>query len=577
MRTSKLFFVVTTTILIVAILAGGLPAPLHAQDPVPSATPEGITSEDATPEEVAAPLAEDAPLDLDPLPDLSPWIKTVRLSTVQDAYIASGQPDSNHGPRPYMNMGYQAVEQAMRPVIQFDLGGIPSKARIQSAAMHLYQFQVLPAGDPATRVDGRMMVAPWSEGGITWHNARYDGTTTNLGNVASSIGWQQLNMQGIVQKWVNGQGNYGVLLTGNENVGQHLRSIRTREAGGGTAPYIDVQYICDTKSPASNVTHPLPQYSKATFTVQWSGEDKAPSNCTPSGMQYFELEYSVNNSGTWHRFNKGKYPPQQMADAFTHTQDGDTVHFRWRGVDNVGNKENYGHAQTSTVVDSVPPVTTMTPLPPFMTATSFTIQWAGTDAVSGVADYDVEYRMLMPGASPEWVRLLSSVTETSHLFTGAIDGAIYEFRTRARDHAGNQGHFSDTPQASTTVDLKPHAIVSPFNPPILKPTAPITDSFTVHWTGYAVDGATINEYRIFYNYNNAGWVEFENGFPGTQTSVVFLYLSLGMGDGIYQFEATATDSQGNTKPRTDTAEATMIVDLADAIQPQQYLPIVHRQ
>ena len=70
-------------------------------------------------------------------------------------------------------------------------------------------------------------------------------------------------------------------------------------------------------------------------------------------MQYFEVEYSVNNSGAWHKLNKGKYPPAQMTDAFTHSQDGDTVYFRWRGVDNVGNKEDYGHAQTSTIIDSL--------------------------------------------------------------------------------------------------------------------------------------------------------------------------------------------------------------------------------
>ena len=554
----------TTLLLIAALLSNALPAAVRAQD----------APADAAPVDAVAPLEEDIPSDdIDPLPELSPWIKSVRLNVTQDAYIASGQPDSNHGPRPYMNLGTQLVELAVRPVIQFDLGGIPSKARIQSAALHLYQFQVLPAGDPATRVDGRMMVAPWSEGAITWHNARYDGSTINLGDLSSGIGWQTLDLKTIVQKWINGQGNYGVVLTGNESAGEHLRSLRTREAGGGTAPYIDVQYICDTKAPASNVTHPLPSYSKATFEVRWSGEDKAPSNCTPSGMQYFEIEYSINNSGAWHKFNKGKYPPQQMADAFTHSQEGDTVHFRWRGVDNVGNKEDQGHAQTSTVVDSLPPVTTMTQLPPFTTSTAFTIQWAGVDTVSGVADYDVEYRMLIPGSSPDWVPFLSGVTETSHLFTGAANGAIYEFRTRARDKAGNQGSFPALPQATTTVDLMPHAIVAPFNPGILKPTAPVTDTFAVHWTGYAVDGAAITEYQIFYNYNNQGWTEW-SVFPGGQTTADFPFLAKSLGDGLYQFEATATDSAGRTKPRADTPEATLIVDLADLIQPIQFLPIL---
>ena len=571
MRKSRPFLCCATMLLIVALLSTALPA--SAQDPASDPAPADVLPSDLS---TSDSLDADFPSqDIDPLPDLAPWVKSVRLNATQDAYIASGQPESNHGPRPFMNMGSQPVELAVRPVIQFELNGIPSKSRIQSATMHLYQFQMLPAGEPSTRVDGRKMVAPWAEASITWHNARYDGSATNLGNVSSSSGWQALDLKTFLQSWINGQGNYGVLLTGNESAGEHLRSFRTREAGGGTTPYLDVQYICDTKTPAANVTNPLSKYSKATFEVHWSGEDKAPSNCTPSGMQYFEVEYSVNNSGAWHKLNKGKYPPAQMTDAFTHSQDGDTVYFRWRGVDNVGNKEDYGHAQTSTIIDSLPPVTSMTKLPPFTTSTSFTIQWAGMDVVSGVSDYDVEYRMLIPGSSPDWIRLLSGVTETSYLFTGALDGATYEFRTRARDHVGNQGHFSDALQVTTIIDLKPHAIVEPFTPAILKPTAPVTDTFMVHWTGYAVEGAAITEYQLYYNYNDQGWIEWSS-FPGAQTTAAFPYPSMGMGDGVYQFEATASDSAGHTKPRAGTAEAIMLVDLADAIQPVQFMPIVHR-
>lgn len=555
-------------LLVLALVLGalGLATPaVQAQDATPDAPPAA-----ALPDQV------EEEFEIEPMPDLSPWVKRVRLSVTQDAYISSGRPDANLGGLPQMNMGYQlGGEQAVRPVMQFDLNGIPSKARVQSARLYLYQYQMLPADGSTTGVVGRKMVAPWGEHSITWHNARYDGGSTGLGSVTPAIGWQVLDLHAILQSWVNGQANYGVVLTGNEVASAtHMRSFRTREAGGGTAPYVDVEYICDTKTPLSNVVHPLPAYSKASFTVTWSGDDRAPSHCTPSGLHSFDLEYRIGSSGTWHKLNKGRYPVAQMSDTVHHGGDGETIYIRWRGLDNVGNKENFGDAETHTTIDSLPPRTAMTPLPPFTTATSFTIQWSGTDPVSGVADYDVEYRLLMPGADSSWMRLLTGVTETSHLFTGAAEGGIYEFRTRARDNAGNEGVFPETAQASTTIDLNPHAIVDPFNPPILKPTAPVTETFTVHWTGYAVGGATITEYQLFYNYNGEGWKEWAT-FPGTETQAQFPYLSMSMGDGVYQFEATATDSAGHTKPRTDTAEATMIVDLADKIQPGAYLPLIH--
>ncbi|MCB0135379.1 MAG: fibronectin type III domain-containing protein [Caldilineaceae bacterium] len=562
-------------LLVFALVYGalGLAAPgVQAQDATPDTPPPAALPPDQMPDQV------DEEFEIEPMPDLSPWIKRVRLNVTQDAYIASGRPDANLGGLAHMNMGYQLApgEQAVRPVMQFDLNGIPSKARVQSARLNFYQYQTVPTGLGNTNIVGRKMVAPWGEHSITWHNARYDGGSTGLGSVTASTGWQVLDLHAILQSWVNGQANYGVVLTGNEVASAtHLRSFRTREAGGGTAPFVDVEYICDTKTPLSNVVHPLPTYAKASFTVTWSGEDRAPSHCTPSGLHSFDLEYRVGSSGTWHKLNKGRYPVAQMSDSVHHGSDGETIYIRWRGLDNVGNKENYGNAETHTTVDSLPPQTAMTPLPPFTTATSFTIQWSGTDHVSGVADYDVEYRLLMPGADSSWTRLLTGVTETSHLFTGAAEGGIYEFRTRARDNAGNEGVFPETAQASTTIDLNPHAIVDPFNPPILKPTAPVTETFTVHWTGYAVGGATITEYQLFYNYNGEGWKEWTT-FPGTETQAQFPYLSMSMGDGVYQFEATATDSAGHTKPRTDTPEATMIVDLADKIHPGAYLPVVHR-
>ena len=232
----------------------GLAAPAaRAQDETPAAPPAGIVP-DETPDQA------DEEYEIEPMPDLSPWVKRVRLSITQDAYIASGRPDANLGGLAHMNMGYQlGGEQAVRPVMQFDLNGIPSKARVQSARLYLYQYQMVPADGSTTGVIGRKMVAPWGEHSITWHNARYDGGSTGLGSMTPAIGWQVLDLHAILQSWVNGQANYGVVLTGNEvSSATHMRSFRTREAGGGSAPYVDVEYICDTKTPLSNVVHPLP-------------------------------------------------------------------------------------------------------------------------------------------------------------------------------------------------------------------------------------------------------------------------------------------------------------------------------
>ncbi len=63
-------------------------------------------------------------------------------------------------------------------------------------------------------------------------------------------------------------------------------------------------------------------------------------------------------------------------------------------------------------------------------------------------------------------------------------------------------------------------------------------------------------------------------FDGTVTNVTF---PIKLGNGVYEFEATATNNLGQTTPFAGKAEATMIVDLNDTIQPQAYMAEVwHR-
>ena len=219
MRNTCLCLLHALLVFALVLSALGLASPVaRAQDATPDAPPDGLLPDRSD-------QAEEV-FEIEPMPDLSPWVKRARLSVTQDAYIASGRPDANLGGLQHMNLGYQlGGEQAVRPVMQFDLNGIPSKARVQSARLYLYQYQMTPADGSTTGVVGRKMVAPWGEHSITWHNARYDGGSTGLGSVTPAIGWQVLDLHSILQSWVNGQANYGVVLTGNEVASAtHMRS-----------------------------------------------------------------------------------------------------------------------------------------------------------------------------------------------------------------------------------------------------------------------------------------------------------------------------------------------------------------
>ena len=77
----------------------------------------------------------------------------------------------------------------------------------------------------------------------------------------------------------------------------------------------------------------------------------------------------------------------------------------------------------------------------------FHLWWGGWDALSGVANYDVQVR---DSAAGIWTDLALHITDTYTRYVGA-DGHTYDFRARARDHAGNVGAYSDVD--SYTVDI----------------------------------------------------------------------------------------------------------------------------
>lgn len=70
---------------------------------------------------------------------------------------------------------------------------------------------------------------------------------------------------------------------------------------------------------------------------------------------------------------------------------------------------------------------------------AFIVNWSGSDNLSGVASYDVQYRDRPDGG---WVDWQSQTTETYAVFVGEGEHNYY-FRVRARDRAGNLSAFSE--------------------------------------------------------------------------------------------------------------------------------------
>ena len=79
-------------------------------------------------------------------------------------------------------------------------------------------------------------------------------------------------------------------------------------------------------------------------------------------------------------------------------------------------------------------------------AGQFQVVWQGVDDASGVASFDVQVQR----DGGEWQDWLTTTPYTNGDFlVSDPTPAIYAFRVRARDWAGNQGEYPATSQSST--------------------------------------------------------------------------------------------------------------------------------
>ena len=136
--------------------------------------------------------------------------------------------------------------------------------------------------------------------------------------------------------------------------------------------------------------NPLPQFEPGQFEVTWTGYDVAPSGCKPSGIANYDIQYRING-GSWVTWKTRTTATSQTFKNYA--SNGQFVEFRARATDNAGNVAAYTNPQASTTIDTVPPVATVNPLPAVTVYPTFQVTWSGTDNLSGVANYDVEFRV----------------------------------------------------------------------------------------------------------------------------------------------------------------------------------------
>lgn len=468
----------------------------------------------------------------------------VVFPTTADTYIASNNPNTNYGSSTWLRLGYNLTSPnngAERIFLRFDLSSIPSNAVINWARFRIFQHSATPAGDGDMGVQSRHLVSSWNEYAVTWSGHQPDwGGVIDTSWVPATLGWLEGDVTDLVKEWVSGQhANNGVLLMGDERVQERQRNFYSRESGGIYYPRLTVDYsiFVDNQPPVVSVES-LPQYSGAKFNVKWSGYDPGGS-----GIDYYDVQYRVAGQ-TWINWlnNTGGTSADFIGGA-----NGVRYEFRARGVDKSGNVQPWSQdAQAGTTVDSIVPSATVNALPPYIFSPAFSVSWTGTDNLSGIKCYDVEYREF-GGAWQDWQ---TCVTATSVQVTGAQEGVTYELRARATDNAGNVQPWPNNPQTYTTISTaEPVAEVLPFASPVT-----LDPNITVRWTGWSSPGSDIDYYDINYRYGIGSWVRWLSGTK--LTSDIFVAPQPGQ----YCFEARAADTIGRVADFKYLPQACIVLD-----------------
>jgi hypothetical protein len=485
----------------------------------------------------------------------------------QDAFIASGAPDTNYGSSANLRIGYNELSpqrKAQRTYLWFDVNRyIPSNAVIREAWFEIYLSAATPAGDLPMRINARLLNSAWSGGTLTWNSGTPDwGPVLGEGTSESAPGWKSTSATDLVKQWYSGAvPNYGVMLQGDETPGQERQRVfYSLNASNSLYPRLRVRYdlSVDTEPPQVSVA-PLPAWSRERFMVSWSGDDPGGS-----GIDYYDVQYQAQG-GSWIDWRMGT---RDTSAEFVGAANGLTYGFRARGVDKAGNVQPWSSsAQAWTKVDTIIPNATMNALPPTTFSPNYGVSWIGSDNAggSGIRNYDIQYRI----DDGPWMDGLMQTTQTAEQVTGAEDGQRWEFRARATDNAGNVQPWSSVAQAWTLISTSgPSSMVLPFQPPITN-----QDSVLVQWTGEAAPGLAIEYYNIRYRYNNGSWTIWLDQAPATQTQATFT--DLRAEDGVYCFQSQAMDSLGRLEAWPNECMSTVIVDRnAPFVAPNAFIPLV---
>ncbi|GIW07412.1 MAG: hypothetical protein KatS3mg060_2217 [Dehalococcoidia bacterium] len=163
-------------------------------------------------------------------------------TAVADSFVRSGVVSATAGSAVLLPVGFDG-EEVRRLLVRFDLSTIAGDALVEGATLSLHLASASLGGAPSVPISATMALSPWVESTVSWASQPAHGAPSVATHVLTSTGWYSWDVRPIVQAWVSGAPNYGVVLRTVTETITGTRTFHSREISCVVSPCFEPRLV----------------------------------------------------------------------------------------------------------------------------------------------------------------------------------------------------------------------------------------------------------------------------------------------------------------------------------------------